>query len=183
MSIEHAPAFLEIRRPREMTAQLREALVDCWVRVLNSGGAVVHGAFPMPPVSTAQGEAVADLLIGGLDPRLHRLLIATLDGRPVGWAAVSRDPHPLVAHHGVVNHVQTHPDFRGRGIGTALMGRVRELARDGMGLEQLHLTARAGLGLEEFYGRLGWREIGRWPGALRVAPGDDRDEILMFLAL
>ncbi len=37
------------------------------------------------------------------------------------------------------------------------------------------------LGLEDFYGRLGWAEIGRWPDALRLAPGDDRDEILMIL--
>jgi hypothetical protein len=51
-----------------------------------------------------------------------------------------------------------------------------------MGLEQLHLAVRGGTGLEHFYARLGWREIGRWPGALRLAPGDDRDEILMVLS-
>jgi hypothetical protein len=62
------------------------------------------------------------------------------------------------------------------------MNHVRDIARDEMGLEQLHLAARGGVGLEDFYGRLGWKEIGRWPGALRLAPGDDRDEILMILA-
>jgi hypothetical protein len=36
--------------------------------------------------------------------------------------------------------------------------------------------------LERFYSRLGWEVTGRWPGALRFAPGDDRDEILMILA-
>jgi hypothetical protein len=50
-----------------------------------------------------------------------------------------------------------------------------------MGLEQLRLEARGGEGLEEFYGRLGWKEIGRWPGALRFDHGD-RDEVLMLLA-
>lgn len=62
------------------------------------------------------------------------------------------------------------------------MNHVRDIARDEMGLEQLHLAARGGVGLEDFYGRLGWKEIGRWPGALRLAPGGDRDEILMILA-
>jgi hypothetical protein len=62
------------------------------------------------------------------------------------------------------------------------MEHARRIARDDMGLEQLHLAARAGMGLEEFYGRLGWREVGRWPGALRLGPGDDRDEVLMLLA-
>jgi hypothetical protein len=50
-----------------------------------------------------------------------------------------------------------------------------------MGLEQLRLAVRGGTGLEHFYARLGWTVIGRWPGALRLAPGDDRDEILMLL--
>jgi hypothetical protein len=50
-----------------------------------------------------------------------------------------------------------------------------------MGLEQLHLAARGCVRLEDFYRRLGWMEIGRWPDALRLAPGDDRDEVLMIL--
>jgi hypothetical protein len=50
-----------------------------------------------------------------------------------------------------------------------------------MGLSQLHLTVRGGTGLEKFYGRLGWREVKRWPRALRLDDGDDRDEVLMVL--
>jgi GNAT superfamily N-acetyltransferase len=78
--------------------------------------------------------------------------------------------------------VQTHPRFRRHGIGAGLMNRVRQIAAEEMGLEQLHLAARGGMGLEQFYGRLGWEEIGRWPGALRFGPDDDRDEVLMLLA-
>ena len=51
-----------------------------------------------------------------------------------------------------------------------------------MGLEQLHLAVRGGMGLEGFYGRRGWQVTGRWPGKLRFAPDDTRDEILMILA-
>jgi hypothetical protein len=46
-----------------------------------------------------------------------------------------------------------------------------------MGLEQLHLAARAGAGLETFYGRLGWKEVGRWPEALRLGPGSSISEL------
>ncbi|WP_411089360.1 GNAT family N-acetyltransferase [Streptomyces sp. 061-3] len=74
------------------------------------------------------------------------------------------------------------PRLRGRGIGSALVHELRKIARDELGLEQLHLAARGGEGLEDFYGRLGWREIGRWPAALRLAPDDTRDEVLMILA-
>lgn len=66
-------------------------------------------------------------------------------------------------------------------MGGALMMSARQIARQEMGLEQLHLAARGGMGLERFYAKLGWREIGRWPGALRLTPDDDRDEILMIL--
>jgi hypothetical protein len=37
------------------------------------------------------------------------------------------------------------------------------------------------MGLEGFYGRLGWHITGRWPGKLRLGPDDTRDEILMIL--
>lgn len=111
-----------------------------------------------------------------------RLLVARAKGELVGWLHVRRDPFELIAHWGTLHHVQTRPTARGRGYGSALMNKVRAISRDEMGLEQLHLAARGGVGLEEFYGRLGWKEVGRWPGALRLRENDDRDEILMLLA-
>ena len=47
------------------------------------------------------------------------------------------------------------------------------------GWEFLSLTARGGTGVDAFYRGLGYTEVGRLPGAIRVAPGDDRDEILL----
>ncbi|WP_406505360.1 GNAT family N-acetyltransferase [Streptomyces sp. NBC_00212] len=123
-------------------------------------------------------ERVVDLL----SPETSRLLTATVDGELAGWLNVRRDRFELVAHWGTLHHVQTRTAVRGRGVGRALMHEVRRVARDEMGLEQLHLAARGGVGLEDFYGRLGWKEVGRWPGALRFAAGSDRDEILMLLA-
>lgn len=96
-------------------------------------------------------------------------------------AARPADLTPVVPHWGAAKRVQTHPEFRARGIGRALMEEVRRVARDELGLEQLRLAARDGEGLEKFYGRLGWKEVGRWPAALRFDHGD-RDEVLMLLA-
>jgi GNAT superfamily N-acetyltransferase len=96
--------------------------------------------------------------------------------------ALSRDPNPLIAHWGCVNHLQTLPAHRKQGVGTALMNDLRRIARDEMHLEQLHLAARGGQGLEHFYVRLGWREVGRWPKALRLSPSDTQDEVLMVLS-
>jgi hypothetical protein len=57
-----------------------------------------------------------------------------------------------------------------------------ELGRK-LGLSGLHVTVRQGSHTEDFYARLGFREVGRLPGALRIGPGDDRDEIHMWLPL
>ena len=179
MSDDLAPSYLQAVRPDEVSHGLRSDLIECWITVSNSGGAV---GFPFPPVTGADVEPVADQVIEGLDPQLSRLLFARVDGVLAGWLNVRREAHPVVMHWGTVRSVQTHPRFRGRGIGAGLMSRVRHVAREEMGLEQLHLAARAGMGLEDFYGRLGWQEVGRWPGALRFGPGDDRDEVLMLLA-
>ncbi|MCW2875654.1 GNAT family N-acetyltransferase [Actinacidiphila oryziradicis] len=123
-----------------------------------------------------------DELLGRLDPQHSRLITAETDDVLAGWVVLNRDPYRLVGHWGTVNHLQTHPAFRGRGIGSALIRALQGIARHELRLEQLHLAARGGEGLEDFYGRLGWREIGRWPGALRLAPDDSRDEVLMILA-
>jgi GNAT superfamily N-acetyltransferase len=95
---------------------------------------------------------------------------------------LQRDQNPLIAHWGSISRLQTLPAFRDQGIGGALLAHARQVARREMGLEQLHLAVQGGTGLERFYARLGWRETGRWPGALRLASGDDRDEILTVLS-
>jgi GNAT superfamily N-acetyltransferase len=162
----------------QITSELTNALIGCWVGVTNAGGAA---GFPFPPVTTSEVAPAADQLIADLSPQRSRLLLALVDGELAGWVNIRRDPHPVTLHWGSIHHLQTHTAFRSRGIGAALMHHARRIARDEMGLEQLHLAARSGVGLEDFYSGLGWTEIGRWPGALRLAPGDDRDEILMIL--
>ena len=59
---------------------------------------------------------------------------------------------------------------------------LHALARD-LGLEHLQLTVRDGHGTDGFYQRLGYVIVGTHPGAIRVAPGDDRDEIMMIARL
>ncbi|TYB39808.1 GNAT family N-acetyltransferase [Micromonospora sp. AP08] len=161
--------FRQISHPSEISASQTRELVECWITVANTGGAV---GFAFPPVGLEQVAPVAERLIADLDPQRSRLLLAVVDGALAGWLNLSRHVDPLVAHWGTVNRVQTHPGYRRRGIGAAMMHRVRQIGRDEMGLEQLRLCARGGVGLEDFYGRLGWKEIGRWPGALRFGAGD-----------
>ncbi|MGA6169153.1 GNAT family N-acetyltransferase [Streptomyces sp. NPDC012600] len=174
-----ALTFQQLASPDDVTPQIRRALTECWVEVTNAGGAA---GFPFPPVDAATVTSALDRIIDLLSPDTSRLLVANMGGELAGWLNVRRDPFKLIAHWGTLHHVQTRTAIRGRGVGRALMKEVRRAAKEEMGLEQLHLAVRSEVGLEDFYGRLGWKEVGRWPGALRLAAGDDRDEILMILA-
>jgi len=158
--------------------ELREALIECWIAVSNAGGAA---GFPFPPVDADEVAPAADRLIDGLDHLWSRLVVAFVEGGVAGWVTLHRERHPLVSHWATVRHLQSHPRFQGRGIGTAIMRRLQEIARDELGLDQLHLAVRGGVGLEDFYRRLGWRVVGTWPNALRLTDNDLRDEILMVL--
>ena len=110
--------------------ELREQLLEMWVDVTNSGGAV---DFTRP----ADAQAVASTLDAALDRvAAGRLLLEGL--------------HRTAA---------------------------------GLGLEQLMLTTRGGTGVESFYERFGCTIVGRHPGAIRLASGDDRDELILIFRL
>ena len=100
---------------------------------------------------------------------------------PAG-ACSSSTSGPLRQHWAAVVRVQVHPSRQGTGLGRVLMDGVHDIARS-RGWEFLTLTVRDGTGTEAFYQRLGYTEYGRLPGAIRVAPGDDRDEILLVRRL
>ncbi len=178
MTTGHDLGITQLTRPDEAAPAVRQELTACWAAVTNAGGAA---GFPFPPVDASHVSPAVDALAARLDPSRSRILLARIGSGLAGWVGLSRDPSPLIAHWGVVSHLQTQLAHRNEGVGSALMRRLQEVARDEMGLEQLHLAVRGGMGLEDFYSRLGWRVTGRWPGKLRLAPDDTRDEILMVL--
>ncbi|CAD5916921.1 protein of unknown function [Streptomyces sp. KY75] len=113
------------------------------VEATNAEGAA---GFPFPPADLAQTASAVEAIIAALAPETSRLLVVHVEGELAVWLNVRRDPFELVRHWGSGHHVQTRPAVRGRGLGMQLMREVRTLARKEMGLEQLHLAARAGVG-------------------------------------
>lgn len=178
-----AVTVTQFTRPSHLTRSLRRELAVCWAAVINAGGAVIPADSPPPPLAPGDVSRAVDRIAQDLAPERGRLLTATYEEGLAGWLLVRRAEHPLEAHCGVVNHVQTQVHLRRRGVGATLLRHVVLVAGEEMGLERLKLSVRAGLGAESFYRASGWSEVGRWPGALRLAAGDDRDEILMSLAL
>lgn len=161
-----------------LTPELRAEIVDLWVTVTNAGGAVGF----VPPVTGGDVRPTAEQAFRGVTDGADHLLLGRDDDRVVALLFVADNGHRLKDHWRVLKRVMVAPDTQGRGYGAALMREAADLGRK-LGLAGLAVTVRAGAGTEAFYERLGYREVGRIPGALRVAPGDDRDEIHMWLAL
>jgi len=159
---------------------MQAQLLTCWRDVSNAGGAV---GFPFLPVTTEQVRTAIDALIGSLDPSLNRILVATVDQRLAGWLVLVGNADTLTAHWARVLRVQTALEYRGAGVGRALMREVERAARDDLRLNHLHLELRGGMGLERFYESCGWCEIGSWPEALCLDGNELRDEVLMHLPL
>jgi GNAT superfamily N-acetyltransferase len=162
----------------DLTGRLRDEIVGLWTDVSNSGGAVgfvgiVTGSDVLPTAARA---------FAGVDDGHDRLLVGFAGDRLAAMLLFTSGRFALAAHWRTVKRVMVHPDLQGRGYGAALMREAERVAR-GIGWGALHLTVRSGLGTERFYAALGYKEVGRLPGALRIAPGDDRDEIHMWLPL
>ena len=157
---------------------LRRELLACWTDVSNDGGAVGF----VPPVTEDDVAPVLDKLLEGVHSGRDVLAVLTVDGAVAGFAAIVGSSSPLRRHWAMVLRVQVHPSRQGAGLGRVLMSGVHDIAR-AQGWEFLSLSARGGTGVEGFYKGLGYTEYGRLPGAVRVAPGDDREEILLTLRL
>ncbi|MEE6257952.1 GNAT family N-acetyltransferase [Plantactinospora sonchi] len=161
-----------------LTAELRDQIVTLWTAVTNAGGAVGF----VGPVTEDDVRPLALATLAAANDGPDRMLVGYEDGRPVALLFLTDNRFRLKAHWGVLKRVMVHPDRQGYGYGMALMRHAERVARN-IGWAALHLTVRGGLGVEEFYRRLGYQEVGRLPGALRLGPDDDRDEIMMWLPL
>ena len=153
---------------------LRADLLDTWVAATDAGGAV--GFVAPAPVSR-----VAETLDGTLGRVATGtdLLGVLHDGeRYVGMGVLADNGGALHSHWRTVLRVMVHPKHQGTGAGRILMEGLRGSAVD-LGLQQLQLTIRDGLGLENFYQPLGYRIVGRHPRAICIAPDDYRDEVML----
>jgi len=89
---------------------------------------------------------------------------------------------PLRSHWRTILRLMVRPELQGRGAGRLLLEGLHGTAAD-LGLEQLMLTTRGGTGVEAFYERYGYTVVGRHPRAIRLGPGDYRDELFLTFRL
>jgi GNAT superfamily N-acetyltransferase len=169
---------LRLVRDPELSDRMRAEIRALWIDVTNAGGAVGFAG----RVGPAEVRPVADSALAEVADGPDRLLVGYAGDRLAAMLFLVDRRFALATHWRTVKRVMVHPDLQGHGYGAVLMRGAELMARDA-GLAALHLTVRAGAGVERFYAGLGYKEVGRLPGAIRVAPEDDRDEIHMWLPL
>ncbi|MDI3385869.1 GNAT family N-acetyltransferase [Streptomyces sp. B-S-A8] len=160
--------------------ELAQGILNLWADVTNAGGAVGF----VPPVTpqsvrpewlkhlTAMTEGRTKLLVGYDE-----------QGAVAATAFLALNSHRLMRHWLWLYTVMLHPAHQGRGQGRALLSAAADAARSHDGIEAIRLTCRGGEGLERFYASCGYKEVGRVPSAIRVAPDEDRDDVMMWLPL
>ncbi len=159
---------------------LCDGVLSLWADVSNAGGAV--GFVPPVTADDIRPEWVKHL--AAIDEGRTRLLVGhDEEGAVAATAFLTYNTHRLMTHWIWLYTVMVHPRHQGKGYGRDLMAAAAEEARSFEGIEAIRLTCRGGTGADRFYASCGYKEVGRVPGAIRVAPGDDRDDIIMLLPL
>ncbi|MEV6792796.1 GNAT family N-acetyltransferase [Streptomyces sp. NPDC051320] len=163
-----------------MDPELRDGVLSLWTDVTNAGGAVGF----VPPVTAEDVRPELLKHLASMAEGRTRLLVGRdADGRVAASAFLMLNTHRLMRHWLWLYTVMVHPSRQGRGDGRRLMAAAADAARSIDGIEAIRLTCRGRTGADRFYASCGYKEVGRVPDAIRVAPGDDRDDITMFLPL
>lgn len=156
---------------------LRADLLDTWVAATDAGGSVGFTAPAPVDAITAALDAVLARVRDGVD-----VLGVLRDGdRAVGMGVLVDSRAWVFPHWRTVSRLMVHPSLQRRGAGTLLLEGLHGTARD-LGLEELVVWVRDGEGLQGFYARAGYAEVGRHPGGIRL-PDGDRDGVMMLARL
>ncbi len=117
-------------------------------------------------------EEVIDAYLTAPEATGYYAFVAEAEGAVVGYIAYGSTPLTLSTWD--IYWVATAPDFRGRGVGTALTGWAEErISEAGGRLVLIETSGRAEYeATRRFYGKLGYREVSRISDF--YAPGDDR---------
>lgn len=159
-----------------------QALQRLWLKVTEAGGAVGLRA---PVTLHDTRPLVDDLLRRARTPDTDLIAAHHNDGGHhdgddvIGLVALHRDTAARREHRATLRRLMVHPAHQRAGIGTDLMARAHQLARQ-RGIELILVELRDGLGLERFYERLGYRACARIPDGLSF--GDDRVDELLYVA-
>ncbi len=158
----------------DVPATFVDELADLWLNVSLAGGSVGFATeVDAPTVRAASERIVADAVAG-----CAQLLVLRREGALVGTVRLERGSDPVVQHRAMLKLLMIDPGLQGQGWAPA-SSMIVSTSPANSGWSR-YRSARSATGLEEYYTKIGWQEVGRFPGGVRLAPGDDRDEVWFF---
>lgn len=136
----------------------RDALAGLLVETVAQGGSVSF----MHPLSHEDACAFWDGSLAVV-ARGGRIVLGAFDGETlIGTVTLHIDCPPNQPHRGEIAKMMTRKEFRGRGVGSALLREAEKLARD-KGRTLLVLDTAVDEGATEFYQKLGYHLAGMIP--------------------
>lgn len=150
-------------------------LLELVARVLRDGAGMTAS-----PGEIALTEEQERAWIAGLRDHPNQvLLVAERDGALVGNLDFHINPRKRLAHGGVFG-MSVHPDWRGRGIGRALLGRFVDWVETNPAIEKVGLMVLANNeGAIRLYERFGFTREGRRRDEVKLDDGTYVDDIVM----
>ncbi len=152
--------------------ELTDGLANLWGRVATAGGAVGFG--PSDPVEEL--HAAAKELVEEVTSKRVRLITLGKGHVLAGAVALRQQWLPVQRHTAQLLWVLVDPDLQGQGWDQQLHDAALVQAQ-ALGLEKVQLFARGGSDLARLLESNAWVEQGRWPGAVRLAEGEEHPEV------
>ena len=153
-------------------------LVDVFMATVNGGAPLGF----MPPITRDESRNYWVSLMPDLESGSRILLVASVDNRIVGSAQLELSRRGNSPHRAEIQRVFVAKSMRGRGIGSALMHALHEVARSN-GRTLLTLNTRWGEPPERMYRALGYEEVGVIPGWTIGEDGEFYDHVTLYIDL
>jgi RimJ/RimL family protein N-acetyltransferase len=139
----------------------------------------VHGVTTPEEFDVTEKEE-RDWIRRHVDGPANALLIAEMSGHIIGMLAVESGERKRLAHRAIL-HMSVSHEWRGRGVGTALLETAVEWAKKHPAIEKLCLAVIATNSRAiALYRKLGFIEEGRRLREIKVGPGQYEDDISMY---
>lgn len=123
---------------------------------LRSMAGIYENTLGLPSARLEQTQA----FLAGLGPNDHQFVAVGEDGLVLGVAGLQVQANPRTRHVGGVG-IYVHRDYQGKGIGTALLGTLLDLADNWLMLVRVELEVLAdNEGAIRLYERLGFEKEG-----------------------
>ena len=175
------PRFFWLRDGARLT--VRTAREDDALDLLELGRALVREkrySVTTPEEFTFTEEDEQVWIKRNRDEPDHVLLVAETDGPVVGLVGIDTSPRRRLSHRATLR-LSVAREWRGQGVGTALVGCALDWAAGHPRIEKVSLAVLAdNAPAIALYRRFGFEEEGRRPREVKRGPGSYVDDILLY---